>query len=191
MKTAGSTFRMAVASVGLILLMPSQVSAKAMQSRAALGMLPFSGVSAEFDMNVAESPLRLGGLALFQEPYATNPLTPTYSGWTGTRIHRGRDDALDLILGINYSTEPGVAFIDEVKKQTNYGLLVAASYTLESPRFWLRFTPQYVFPLEGLAAYPGYLKSGLPWVEAGIRIQPWLSLSLGASYTPLRLVVEL
>ncbi len=95
-----------------------------------------------------------------------------------------------MLLGPNYSVERGIAFFGPAPKLTNYGLLVAFSYNIEAERFWARFTPQYVFPLEGYAAYPGYLKAGLPLVEVGVHLGALFDLSLGLCATPLRVGIR-
>lgn len=160
-------------------------------SRIAVGALPPFGVGLDFEAGLAGTPFRYGGLAQVGTWGQYNPITPAVTGWGGFTVYSDDDSTLSLMLGLNYSVEQGVMFVDRVQKQTNFGLLVAASYFVDSPRFWMRLTPQNVFALEGLAAYPGYIKSGIPWVEVGVHLLPWLSLGIGASYTPLRLVVAL
>lgn len=155
------------------------------------GLPPFTG-GIDYDLNGGTTPFRTGGLVRISTMGAQPPWNPTITAWGGLTVFQDVDSSLDLLVGGNYSAEPepiSLAVGPSSPKNSPYGLLLAASYTVTGPRFWLRFIPQYVFLLSGSTAYP-YLRSGLPLAEVGTRLGPHWDLSLGISASPIRLTVR-
>ncbi|MNX92958.1 hypothetical protein D3C86_1251250 [compost metagenome] len=176
------------------LWLPREVLASPQPSRISISGFPPSAVGVDADLGVPLTPLRVGGLVQLKFPSDPSPNDPTISVWSGVTVFQDSSSALDLLVGGNYFVEPGIATLltlDSAPAQSRYGVLVAASYLVSAPRLWLRLTPQYVFPVDARAYYPGYMKSGIPLVEVGVKILPQLSLSLGASVTPLRMTWSL
>lgn len=100
--------------------------------------------------------------------------------------------ALDAIGGLNWypdSAMLGQALPDAWRY---VGPVLGVSYTLTSGRLWLRVSPNVTLSpdppyREGL----WWLKSGIPWVEAGFRPFPGLNVSFRASEAFLKLAWEL
>ncbi|MNL06401.1 hypothetical protein D3C87_1270360 [compost metagenome] len=155
------------------------------------GLPPFIG-GIDYDLRLGETPFRTGGLVRISTMGAQPPWNPTFSAWGGLTVFQDVDSSLDLLVGGNYTAEPespSVAIGPSSSTNSHYGYLLAASYTVTGPRFWLRFVPQFVFLLSGSNVYP-YLRSGLPLAEVGTSLGPNLDLSLGISASPIRVTVR-
>jgi len=94
----------------------------------------------------------------------------------------------DAIAGVNWY--PDSAYVGQALPDAwrYVGPVVGVSYTLTSGRLWLRVSPNVTLSLD-----PPYregswwLKSGIPWLEAGFRPFPGLELSFGLRDAPVKL----
>lgn len=155
------------------------------------GLPPYTG-GIDYDLRLGATSFRTGGLVRLSTTGEQPPLNPTISAWGGLTVFQDLDSSLDFLVGGNYCVEAGpvsIALERSSPQNSPYGVLLAASYRVTGPRFWLRFVPQYVFLLSGSTAYP-YMRSGLPLAEVGMRVMPQWDLSLGISASPIRLTVQ-
>jgi hypothetical protein len=97
-------------------------------------------------------------------------------------------EGLEVLAGANQFQEvracPG-----SCEPASEFGALLALSYTFRTERLWLRLTPQYVVPVDGFATDSPFSRSGIPWAEAGVRMTPWLALGLRLHAMPLAVMV--
>jgi hypothetical protein len=138
----------------------------------------------EGELRLTGSPWSLGGLYLAERQIsASGPTVPdtwvspsSATAWGRWRYALANGDDVSALVGIN--SHSGSPYHPPVPEGWTTGPLVGASYTMRSGRLWLRVTPHWVFSANGGSSDAEWLiKSGLAWVEAGVRPFPHLEVS--------------
>jgi hypothetical protein len=135
------------------------------------------------------TPWGVGALA-WHEVYLGDPrgFDPRLKGRTAWVRGSLPVEGLVVMAGVNeFNDSRACAGFCEPESQ--FGALLAISYTFRTERLWLTLTPQYVMPIDGRPSASSLYRSGIPWAEAGVMMTPWLALGVRFSETPLKVMV--
>lgn len=186
---------------GLICLLAIALPCEAMHVEASVGILYKPLNPESFGVEAEAGPVgswwSLGGLyqaerferqtGTSEYGYAWN--NPTHGTVWGRLKHElPNGDMMAGLIGASY--HPRTSEIGGVIAEPwqFVGPLLGVSYTLNSGRLWLRVTPHMVLsadsPFDGMS---WLVKSGIPWVDAGVELFPGVELSFRLAMTFLKL----
>lgn len=94
---------------------------------------------------------------------------------------------LGWLAGVNWNPDSAEIDVPLADPWRYVGPVVGVSYTLRSGDLWLRLTPNATFsPDPPYREGTWWMKSGIPWAEAGWRLAPGFEVSFRASQTFVR-----